>query len=77
MEYNIKMSKYRNSTNLVHPYFPQFRHRNVVQVACGDYHTLFLVGGPIGSTDTAYEVLGMGENGVGQILGRPSQNFIK
>lgn len=48
MELNIRMNKYKNATNLVHPYFNQFRHRQVLQVACGDYHSLFLVGGPIG-----------------------------
>jgi hypothetical protein len=47
MEYNIKMAKYKNSTNLVYPYFGELRHRQVKQVACGDYHTLFLVGGAL------------------------------
>jgi hypothetical protein len=47
MEYNIKMGKYKNSTNLVYPYYHQFRHRQVVQVVCGDYHTLFLVAGAL------------------------------
>lgn len=42
------MNKYKNATNLVHPYFQQFRHRQVLQVVTGDYHTLFLVGGPLG-----------------------------
>ena len=48
MQFNIKMNKYKNSTNLVHPYYQQFRHRHVVQVVAGDFHTLFLVGGPLG-----------------------------
>lgn len=48
MEYNIKMAKYKNNTNLVFPYFSQFRHRQVLQVSCGDYHTLFLVSGALG-----------------------------
>lgn len=47
MEYNIKMGKYKNSTNLVFPYFQQLRHRQVVQVVCGDYHALFLVAGAL------------------------------
>lgn len=47
MEYNIKMNVYKNSTNLIFPYFPEFRHRKVLQVVCGDYHTLFLVGGAL------------------------------
>ena len=77
MEYNIKMAKYRNSANLVHPHFPQLRHRHVIQVACGNYHSLFLVGGALGSDETATEVMGIGENGVGQVLGRSSQTIIK
>ena len=78
MEYNIKMSKFKNATNLVHPYFQQFRHRNVIQIACGDYHTLFLVAGAINSSSFAnFEVMGIGENTVGQILGKPSKEIIK
>jgi hypothetical protein len=42
------MNKYKNSTNLIYPYFPEFRHRKILQVVCGDFHTLFLVGGAIG-----------------------------
>jgi len=61
MEYNIKMAKFKNSTNLIHPYFQQLRHRNVLQVACGDYHTLFLVSGSISTFSSSnYEVLGIG-----------------
>lgn len=71
MELNIRMNKYKNATNLVHPHFNQFRHRQVLQVACGDYHSLFLVGGPLG-TETTNEVFGMGENSVGQVLGQSS-----
>lgn len=71
------MSKYKNSTNLVFPYFPQLRHRQVLQVACGDYHTLFLVGGSLGQLDCQKEVLGVGENTVGQILGKSSKDLIK
>ena len=77
MEYNIKMAKYKNSTNLVHPYFLQLRHRQVKQVACGDYHTLFLVGGALNAADRPYEVMGLGENTVGQILGKPTKGIIK
>ena len=47
MEYNIKMNKYKNNTNLIYPHYPQFRHRKILQVVCGDFHTLFLVGGPL------------------------------
>lgn len=60
MEYNIRMTKFKNSTNLVFPYFQQLRHRQVLQVACGDYHTLFLVGGSLGQLDPQREVLGVG-----------------
>ncbi len=42
------MGKYKNNTNLIFPYFPEFRHRKILQVVCGDYHTLFLVGGALG-----------------------------
>lgn len=78
MEYNIKMSKYKNATNLVHPYYPQLRHRFVQKVSCGDYHTLFLVGGALGSNNSkAFQVMGLGENMVGQILGKPSKETIK
>ena len=42
------MAKYKNTTNLIHPYFLQLRHRQVIQVVAGDYHALFLVGGPLG-----------------------------
>jgi len=38
------MSKYKSITNLVYPYYPEFRHRKILQVVCGEYHTLFLVG---------------------------------
>ena len=41
------MGKFRNSTNLIFPYFPEFRHRKVLKVVCGDYHSLFLVGGSL------------------------------
>lgn len=51
MEYNIRMTKFKNNTNLVFPYYQQLRHRQVIQVACGDYHTLFLVGGALGQLD--------------------------
>ncbi len=76
MEYNIKMTKYKNATNLIYPYFQQFRHRRVLQVVTGDYHTLFLVAGPLG-IDTETEVFAMGENSVGQVLGRSSMDIIK
>ena len=70
------MAKFKNSTNLVHPHFLQFRHRQVVQVVAGDYHVLFLVGGPLG-VEASTEVFGMGENSVGQVLGRPSIDLLK
>lgn len=73
MEYNIKMTKYKNSTNLVFPYYQQFRHRQVLQVSCGDYHTLFLVAGSLNQINSPYEVFGVGENTVGQILGKSSK----
>lgn len=73
MEYNIKMGKYKNSTNLVFPYFHQLRHRQVVQVVCGDYHALFLVAGALNQQESAKEVFGVGENTVGQILGRSTK----
>lgn len=84
LEYNIKMSKYRNSTNLIFPYFPQFRHRKVLQVVCGDFHTLFLVGGSLGvnqpkETNNLWstEVFGFGENTVGQITGKERKVIYK
>jgi hypothetical protein len=77
MELNIRMNRYKNATNLVHPYFPEFRHRKILQVVCGDFHSLFLVGGAIGGPDTCTEVFGMGENSVGQILGRSSMEMFK
>lgn len=77
MEYNIRMTKFKNNTNLVFPYYQQLRHRQVLQVACGDYHTLFLVGGALGQLDPMREVLGVGENTVGQILGKSSKDIIK
>jgi hypothetical protein len=60
MEYNIKMAKYKNSTNLVYPYFLQLRHRQIKKIACGDYHTLFLVGSALNSPEGAFEVMGIG-----------------
>lgn len=77
MEYNIRMTKFKNNTNLVFPYYQQLRHRQVLQVACGDYHTLFLVGGALGQVEGQREVLGVGENTVGQILGKSSKEVIK
>lgn len=77
MEYNIRMTKFKNNTNLVFPYYQQLRHRQVLKVACGDYHTLFLVGGALGQFDPMREVLGVGENTVGQILGKSSKDIIK
>jgi hypothetical protein len=59
MEYNIKLNKYKNATNLVFPYYQQFRHRQVLQVVTGDYHTLFLVAGPLG-VEAETEVFGFG-----------------
>lgn len=69
------MGKYKNNTNLIFPYFPEFRHRKILQVVCGDYHTLFLVGGALGDNNKdnnlwGSEVFGFGENTVGQITGR-------
>ena len=61
---------------MIYPYYQQFRHRQVIQVACGDYHSLFLVGGPLGTHDNT-EVFGIGENSVGQILGRSGMQIIK
>jgi hypothetical protein len=81
MEYNIKMSKYKNATNLVYPYFNEFRHRKVMQVVCGDFHTLFLVGGALDCREErgggATEVFGLGENTVGQITGRSRKVIYK
>ena len=76
MELNIRMNKYKNATNLVHPYYSQFRHRQVLQVTCGDYHSIFLVGGPIGVSKQT-EVFGMGENSVGQVLGHSGMEILK
>ena len=69
------MAKYKNSTNLIHPFFPQFRHRQVHMVVAGDHHALFLVGRHFGK-DGPSEVFGIGENSVGQVLGRPT-DYIK
>ena len=41
------MGKYKNNTNLIHPFYPEFRHRKILQVVCGDFHALFLVGGAL------------------------------
>lgn len=43
------MQKYKNRSNLIFPYFNEFRHRKVLQVVCGDFHTLFLVGSALNS----------------------------
>lgn len=43
MEYNIKLSETKNTIQVVHPYFHQFKHRKIKQIACGDFHALFLV----------------------------------
>lgn len=53
MEYNIKMAETKNSIQVVHPYFPQFRHRKIKQVACGDYHALFLVEGSFDNAESS------------------------
>lgn len=53
LEYNIKMTKYKNNTNLIHPYYVEFRHRKILQVVCGDFHTLFLVGGSLSGSNKA------------------------
>ena len=67
---------------MVYPFFNIFRNREVRQVTCGDFHTLFLIGLPLGLKRQSEakigeawrtEVFGIGENTVGQILGRPSQ----
>jgi hypothetical protein len=75
------MNKYKNSSNLVHPYYPQFRHRIIRQVVCGDYHALFLVGAAINKEEDegicANEIFGLGENTVGQINGIPSNIIFK
>lgn len=73
------MAKYKNATNLVHPYFMEFRHRNVVVVACGDHHALFLIGAPIDAAQERvdYEVFGVGENSLGQITGAANQKEFK
>lgn len=71
------MVKYKNNTNLVFPYFSQFRHRQVLQVSCGDYHTLFLVSGALGGQESPSEVFGLGENAVGQVLGYEGKELIK
>jgi hypothetical protein len=59
MEYNIKMSKFKNATNLLHPYFPQFRHRQILQVVTGDHHALILVAGSL-DKEGSTEVFGLG-----------------
>lgn len=70
------MSTYKNNTNLIHPYFPEFRHRKILKVACGDFHTLFLVGGSLDQNEKepkpnwTTEVFGIGEDTVGQISGK-------
>lgn len=45
------MNKFKNSTNLIFPYFNEFRHRKIMQVVCGDFHTLFLVSGTLGKKE--------------------------
>lgn len=53
MEYNIRMADMRNTVHVVHPYFPMFRHRRIRQVACGDYHVLFLVEGSFDNAESS------------------------
>lgn len=83
MEYNIKMAKFKNSSNPIFPYYPQFRHRSVESVACGDFHALILVKGSINKDELSKrgvfetEVFGYGENTVGQITGKASQCIYK
>lgn len=45
LEYNIKMAETKNIIQVLHPHFPQFRHRKIKQVVCGDFHAIFLVEG--------------------------------
>jgi len=33
----------KNSNNMLFPHYPQFRGRKIKQLACGDFHALFLV----------------------------------
>lgn len=67
----------------MHPYFQHFRHRRIKQVVCGDFHVLFLVEGSFDNLETTLkpewqtEVFAMGENGVGQAVGKPSSTFFK
>lgn len=67
----------------MHPYFPQFRHRRITQIACGDYHALILVEGSFDNLETSLkpdwktEVFAMGENGVGQAIGNATTQFFK
>ncbi len=53
------MAKFKNTTNLLYPYFPQLRHRQILQVVTGDHHTLILVAGPLGQEGST-EVFGLG-----------------
>lgn len=55
-----------------------------MQVVCGDFHTLFLVGGSLGvnqpkETNNLWntEVFGFGENTVGQITGKERKVIYK
>lgn len=69
------MSQYKNNTNLIYPFFDEFRHRKVIQVVCGDFHTLFLIGESLSKSEETKEgwmteVFGIGENTVGQVTGK-------
>lgn len=54
-----------------------------MQVVCGDFHTLFLLNGALGTKEEdgdgawATEVFGLGENTVGQITGRERKVIYK
>ena len=83
MEYNIKLAEVKNCLQVVYPHFPQFRNRKIKQIACGDYHALFLVEGSFDSAETCLkpewrtEVFAIGENGVGQAIGNATSQFFK
>ncbi len=52
MEYNIKLTEVKNAIQVVHPFFPQFRHRRIKQIVCGDFHALILVEGSFDNADS-------------------------
>ena len=83
MEYNIKLGELKSNKNVLYPNYQQLKHRKIKEVVCGDYHTLFLTEGIFGETETTLdenwrsEVFGLGENGVGQVLGKSGIHIYK